>query len=304
MELLSLELRYLRYFVAVAEELNFRRAAERLNVTTPALSVQIKKLEDILGVRLCDRNTARVRLTVAGETFLHQAQGVLTHVQDAVAITRETAQGNRGRLRIGSPGNLSQSFLYKILETYREQFPKVDITLLDLTMEAEQREALEEDRIHVGFVYASELAQMRGVDHLLILDVPPRAVVSARHPLASEKQVTLAQVATYPVLTIQQYKQQTRNLLSVFEEKQLTPKEVHKTNSFNACLAMVVAGQGVAVLPELRIMSQNPNLAVRPIQDAEPRLQRQLHAAWKKNGTSPHVLHFVDVLRQAGVKRD
>ena len=302
MNLTSLELRHLRYFVALAEALNFRLAAERLHVSTPALSLQIKKLEEILGVRLCERDTTYVRLTITGEVFLRRAREVLDAVQNAVDASHEAAQGIQGRLRIGIPGHYHPSFIPEVLNTYRQQFPQVVLTLFDLTMEEEQMEALKENRIHVGFVYASQLPLMKGVDHLLMIDVPVRAVMSATHPLAKHKEVTLAQMADYPYLTIPLYKRQTQRVLAAFQKKNVKLKVVKKASTFHTCMAMVIAGEGTVLLPELPVMLTNPALTLRPVKGVN--LRFQVHAVWKKVGVSPQVLNFVELLRENGVQHE
>ena len=303
-DLSSIELRYLRYFVALAEELNFRRASERMHVSTPALSVQIKKLEGALGVRLCERTTSKVRLTPPGEVMLREARELLRQAQVMVDNTRDAAHGNRGRLRIGIPGSFSHSFMPETLKAYRRHFPKVDITLLDFGVNEEQMEALEEGRIHIGFIYSFEPPRLKGMSWLLTIDMPMRAVVGLGHPLAALEQVPLTALASYPVLAIQRYEQQTSTLLARLHKAKIKPASIRKTSSFTACMAMLESNEGVALLPEMRIMLQNPRLALRPIKEAPPGLRLQLHAVWIKAGASQQVLNFIELLRKAGVQHD
>jgi len=300
----SIELRYLRYFVTLAQELNFRRAAERLFVSAPALSVQIKKLEDILEVQLLERDTTKVRLTVAGEVLQREARELLQRVEEIVEITKDAAQGNRGRLRIGMPGAFSYSFMPGVLKDFRRRYPKMDVSLLDLGVNDEQLDALESGRIHIGFFYGFEPPSIFNTETQLILDMPIRAVMSARHPLAAQKEVSLADLAGIPLLAIHRYNLQTRSLVDVFNKLQLAPKTIKKANSFNAALTMIVAGEGVALLPEMRIMTQNSKLTLRPIKDQVPGLRLQVHAVWEKTDTSPQVINFIEMLRQAGVHND
>jgi len=304
MNLQPIELRYLRYFAALAQELNFRRAAERLFVSAPALSVQIKKLEEILEVRLLERNTTKVRLTVAGEVLHREARELLQRVEEIVMLTKDAAQGNRGRLRIGMPGSFSYSFMPGVLKNFRQRHPQVDVSLLDLGVNDDQIEALEAGRIHIGFIYGFEAPRIIDTEHLLTLDMPMRAVMSVTHPLAAKKEVSLAELTSVPLLAIHRYNLQTRSLIDVFQKKKLEPQVTQKANSFTAAVTMLAAGECVALLPEMRAMTQNPKLTLRPIKDQVPGLRLQVYAVWEKNDISPQVRNFVELLRQAGVQHD
>ena len=299
-----IEMRYLRYFVAVAEDLNYRRAAQRVHVSAPALSVRIKHLEDLLGVRLFERDTTFVRLTVAGENLLHESRKLFHHMADLVASTREAARGNRGRLCIGMPGFFSHSFMPEVLNRYRGRFPEVEVSLLDLTVNDEQSEALETGHIQVGFLYGFNPPHLKNVDSLMVMDMPMCAVMGVHHPLVQQKQVTLADLAACQLLAIRRFEPQTRNLISVFNRENLHPKDIKQANSFNVCVAMLVSGDGVAMLPKMRVMVQNPELVLRPIKEPASGLRMQVHAVWKKNATSPHIMNFVEALREAGVHHD
>jgi len=304
MNLQQIELRYLRYFVVLAQELNFRRASERLYVSTPALSVQIKKLEDILEVQLLERDTAKVRLTVPGEVLLREASELLQRMEEIVAITKDAAQGNRGHLRIGLLGFFTYSFMPGVLKDFRQRYPKVEVLLLDMDVNQEQLDALESGRTHIGFFYSFGPLRLKNTEQLLILDMPIRAVMSARHPLAAKKEVSLAELAAVPLLDIRRYEPQTRHLEEVFHKKKLAPKSLAKANSFNAAMTILASGENVAMLPEMRLMTQNPKLTLRPIKDQVPGLRLQVYAVWQKTGASPQVLNFIDLLRQSGVHND
>jgi DNA-binding transcriptional LysR family regulator len=145
-----MELRHLRYFVAVAEELNFRRAAERLHVAQPPLSRQIRDLEAEIGERLFHRDRRHVVLTEAGRELLGEARGLLAGATAAMQAARDAGRGTRGTLRLGTIGALSASFLPRSLAAFREQFQRVDIEILELQMD-EQCTALLAGTIQLGF---------------------------------------------------------------------------------------------------------------------------------------------------------
>src|SRR3954468_24795318 len=137
-----MELRHLRYFVAVADELNYRRAAEKLRVAQPALSSQIKDLEHEVGARLLDRDTGGVRLTDAGAAFLDEARLIVAHAQRAAGIAREAAKGRRGRINIGYYAPLVMGFMPESLRVFHARYPDVDVALHEMSI-LDQTEALE-----------------------------------------------------------------------------------------------------------------------------------------------------------------
>jgi DNA-binding transcriptional LysR family regulator len=148
-----MELRHLRYFVAVAEALSFRKAARRLSVSAAAVSQQMADLENELGLKLFNRNSRRVELTEVGRVFLRGARRMLATAQEAVAQAQEAARGERGRLTIGSI-RLVHDFLPEALARFRERFPLVEVTVLDMDNRS-QVEALENGKIMLGIGYAS-----------------------------------------------------------------------------------------------------------------------------------------------------
>ena len=296
-----MELRSLQSFVAVAEELNFRRAAERLRVSPPALTVQIKKLESTLGVRLCERDTSKVRLTIPGEVLLREARELLQRMQALVDTTKEAAAGKQGFLRIGTPSAFSLSFLPEALKKYRLLFPKVNIKLMEFPMDSDQPAAVEDGRVHVGFVYACQLQGMSGVDHLLMRDAPVRAVMGAQHPLAAKEQISLADLVDHPLIYAQHFEALCQRVLAKMHEKKLKPKAIKKVQGFNTCIVMLAAGEGVTLLSAMRTLPRTEKLVCRPITDA---FRLQSYAVWKSAGASPQTLNFVELLRQAGVQRD
>jgi DNA-binding transcriptional LysR family regulator len=147
-----MELRQLKYFIRVAEELHFGRAAESLHLSQPALSKQIQALEDSLEIQLFERTKHWVRLTSAGQKFLETAHRILHEVEEGIQVTRQVANGEIGRLRIGFTEATLFSLAPNIVRTYREQYPQVKLILTSGGTEA-QVEAIRTHQIDVGFVY-------------------------------------------------------------------------------------------------------------------------------------------------------
>ena len=297
-----MELRYLRYFVAVAEELNFRRAAGRVHVSAPTLSVQIKTLEGLLGAGLFTRDPTKVRLTVAGEALMPEARALLLQEKQLEAVTKEAARGAGGSLRIGTPGYFSYSFMPEALHAYLKRFPKVAVSLIELDPELEQPEALNNGTIQVGFVYGGFLRRMKNIEHFPVVDTKIKAAMGAAHPLAALRQVPLARMAEYPLLALQRFESHIKLMLGLYKKKKLKPVSVAKVDGLNACIALLAAGEGVSMLPDMRILSKAGQLKLRSIKDELPGLRLQLHAVWKKNETSQQVRDFVEALRQGGVR--
>jgi len=297
-----MELRYLRYFVAVAEELNFRKASERLYVSTPTLSVQIKTLEGLLGVELLKRDTSVVRLTAAGEVLLREARELLEQQKQMETATKEAARGEGGSLRVGDPGYFSYSFMRQALTGYHERYPKVDLSLVTLDPELEHPQALESGSIQIGFVYGPMLRFMKDIEHMLVVDTTLQAIMGATHPLAALKEVPLAKMTEYPLLTLQRYDSHLGTMLGFFQQKKLAPKVIKKVDGFTAYTVMLSAGKDVSIMPYMRIFELFPAVALRPIKDKGLDLRLELHAVWKKGDVAPQVRSFVEVLREAGVR--
>lgn len=173
-----MELRHLRYFKAVAELLNFSRAAEKLRVAQPALSRQVRNLEDELGVRLLDRNRVRVQLTDAGRTFYTHTCKVLAQVDMAVASVQEAVAGIGGEFIICNDWRLSNRFVLGAIAEFRMRYPRVEVTLNDLHIH-EQVTALRTRQAHLGFVIAREFAADDELETLGILTSELMVVVAS-----------------------------------------------------------------------------------------------------------------------------
>lgn len=293
-----MEIRHLRYFVAVAEELNFRRAAERLHVSAPALSVQIKMLEDLLDVRLFVRDTKSVALTIPGEVFLKEAKLLLKHMDEVISVTQEAAHGRQGKLKIGSPGQLGYSFMPASLEIYQKKYPFVDVRLMDLDIELQHFKALEKGDIQIGFAYGPSVVKLKNVVCSLMLDVPTRIVMSSSHSLAKLPCVSLADLSGELMLALGAGKSQlhAENMRNVFRARNLKIGSIKSISGYEAFIAMVGGGLGVSLLPEMKSISLVEGITVRPLKESASDLRLQLYAIWRQNETSPLVKNFIDIL--------
>ena len=244
-----MDFRHLKYFVAVAQERSFTRAAERLYISQPPLSRQIQQLEDELGLLLFDREARPLALTEAGRFFYARAVRMLEQLDESIAMTRRLSQVER-RLVIGFVPSTMYGALPRIARLFRARKPQTPLVLVEKTS-VEQVEALKAGQIDVGFgrVRFDDAALKREVlrEERLVLAIP------GEHPLAAEAgPVSLAQAAAYPLLV---YPRKPRpsyadHVLSLFRDLGLEPAEVHEIQEMQTALGLVASGMGLCVVPE------------------------------------------------------
>lgn len=293
-----MELRHLRYFVTVAEELNFRKAAERMNVTRPALSKQIKDLELELGVQLLERNTVRVALTEAGTTYLTDARAILSHVERAKLLAREVHSGRRGRLLIASVGPIAAGFMPEALKSFGDEFPDVDVSFVEM-MPPEQADALAKGVIHVGFAYGKKAALPRGMQSLRVLHAKFGIGLSHHHPLAARKSLTFHDIAKETLLFLGRESESVHcsDGLQLFKSEGRKPGPVRFIQGFDSLLTMVAANQGISLLPRILDLNRIPGLVLKPLIAETATLDFNMWAVWRKDEPSTLVHEFVQRLK-------
>jgi DNA-binding transcriptional LysR family regulator len=294
-----MELRHLRYFVAVAEELSFTRAAERLHMAQPPLGQQIRKLEEELGVRLFHRTKRRVELSEAGETFLGEAYLALEQVERAAEAARRAGRGETGKLSVGFVGSAAYEVLPEILKTFRERYPAVEITLEELTT-AQQARALDEERIEVGFVRPPVEEQNLAVK--TVLREPLVVVLPADHPLSERKDLPLSTlrdesfVMTPRRLGPSFYDQ----IVGACREAGFSPRVVQEAIQMQTIIGMVAAGIGVALVPASESNLTRKGVVYKPIQDEG--LEVELAAVWAPEAPSPPLRAFLKIVEEVSIK--
>lgn len=244
-----MELRHLRYFVAVAEEMHFGRAAQRLHIVQPALSKQVSALERELGVRLFSRTKRSVEFTPAGAAFYNEARDVLRRVDRATELTKLTAGGALGTLEIGFTSPIIWSVLQPVLRRQRERFPGVRLHLKELHTTPQLR-MLREGKLNAGFVRAGgpdELLEFRPVLREGIIVALPEG-----HRLANEERVDLASLADERFMLVSRSTAPGfyDNCMALCESYGFTPAIVEEGNTPAALYGMVAAGLGVSLGPE------------------------------------------------------
>lgn len=297
-----MELRHLRYFLAVGEELNFRRAARRLNISPPALSKQIKDLEEEMGVKLLDRDTKSVRLTKAGEVFLKDAFSILGKSEQAVIRAREAHSGHRGELRIGSAGIISSDFLPRTLKTFRMRYPEVEVTLVDM-LPAEQLDALSEGIIDIAFAYGDEGGALGARRSLCVIHSRYGLAVSRQHPLAERESIPLREIPPRGFICVGNGGRSGHadSISRIFSEEGI-PWLGHRTISgFDSLVTLLAADQGVSFLPEVLDMRMQ-NIAIVPIIARDAILDFRMWAVWKGDLASNHTRHFIALLEEKATR--
>ena len=244
----DIELRHLRYFVAVAEELHFGRAAERLHVAQPPLSQQIRKLEELLGYPLFIRTSRSVTLTSAGEALLQRARRTLRNVQRDIDETRSIGRGDVGSLHIGFIGSAMLSALPGIFRSYREAYPRVRLHLHE-SFTALVMEGLENGTLDAGILRDGD--PVEGVHVTTILSEPFVAVLPATHSCARQKSISPAVLRGEPFIYYPRSAgaRAYEKPLTLCEEHGFRPQIVQEAPHWLSILRLVGAGLGVSIAP-------------------------------------------------------
>jgi LysR family transcriptional regulator, benzoate and cis,cis-muconate-responsive activator of ben and cat genes len=244
-----MELRQLRYFIAVAEELHFTRAATRLGIAQPPLSQQVRRLERDLGVRLFDRANRHVQLTEAGRAFLAEAKRTLTQADRAVDIARRARKPQAGRLVIGAQATAEVSVLPRLLPRFLRRYPDVDVMLQTPLMPHEQVAMLKQRQIDVGFLRLP--VRDAAVMALPLLREPLLAVLPERHPLAQRRSVSLQELASSTFVMFRRANAPGLHdiIMGVWKTVGLKPKILRETMRMPTILSLVAIGRGVSLVP-------------------------------------------------------
>ena len=260
-----MELRHLRCFVALAEELHFTRAAERLHIEQPPLSRAIKELEDDLGVVLFERNRRGTVLTEAGATFLQDVRRVFAVLKQAQENVQAVAAGLSGSLRIAVADGAIDPRLSALLARCREEEPEIEIRLSEVPL-ADQLRGLRSGDFSIGFAHTAEVGD--GIVTEPLWHDPLVVAVPARHPLLSHKAVPLHQLAIYPLVLCdpQVCEGYYRELARLLRPLERPPDVAEHVSSLDMMLTLVGAGYGVGFITETRIAaSLRPDVVIRPL---------------------------------------
>jgi LysR family transcriptional regulator, benzoate and cis,cis-muconate-responsive activator of ben and cat genes len=290
-----MELRHLRYFVAVADELHFGRAAARLHISQPPLSQQIQQLETELGFELFVRTSRRVRLTDAGRAFRDEARAILERVGEATAAARRVAEGEAGALAVGFVASATYALLPRLYRRFRERHPDVALTLSELST-AEQVEALRAGQIQVGLARAPVGDDALAIEPLA--EEPLIVALPTRHPLASSRTVALRALAREPFVLFP--RQPRPGWIDVVQgacaAAGFRPAVAQEALELSTAVTLVAAGIGVTLVPASAQALRLAGVAYRPLRAPAP--TTRLLALHRADEPRPVVARFLAVARE------
>lgn len=290
----DIELRHLRYFVAVAEELHFGRAAARLHLAQPPLSQQIRKLEEILGYALFVRTSRTVKLTAAGEAFLNSARRTLRNVRDDMEEARSIGRGDVGSLRVGFIGSGMLTPLPAMLGQYRRQYPRVQLQLRE-TYTSGVVQSLSKGTLDAGFLRDGDPTE--GIVTETLFSEPFVAVVPHTHSLASRTDISAAQLRDEPFV----YFSPTAGTLayeksiSLCEEHGFRPRIVQEAPQWLTILRLVGAGLGVTIAPACVRQIVAPNIVCLNLHGAK--VNSDIELAYQATESRAIVKAFAEIAR-------
>ncbi|MCC5658152.1 LysR family transcriptional regulator [Nostoc sp. XA010] len=291
-----MELRHLRYFVTLAEELHFGRAAERLHIAQPPLSEQIRQLEGELGFELFYRTKRKVQLTEAGQVFLDEVQQIMRQLQQAIQVGRQTSCGEIGQLVVGFVSSVAYNILPIILRTFRSCVPGVSIELHELTTD-QQLEWLREGRMDVGLL-RPPVEENRFSCETIFQESLMVALPEA-HLLASQFNVCLTSLANEPFILFPRILAPGLYdlIISLCQQAGFSPKVAQEAIQMQTIVSLVAAEMGVAIVPASLQNLQRIGVIYKTLE--EPTSKVAIAMIWRNNETSPTVLRLVEIVKQA-----
>jgi len=293
-----MEIRHLRYFIAVAEELHFSRAAARLGISPPSLTEQIQGLERELGVRLLLRSKRTVSLTDAGTNFLEEARMAVRHAERAAVVAKRAGRGETGRVEIGYVSSAScTGLLTSTVAQYRARHPLVSF-IIRKTETSRQLDQIAEGRMDLGFLrppsrYPPGVAAIVVARQSLILALPDN------HRLAAKKTISAKELADEPFIapTFEMERGIYQHTAELGERAGFVPQIAERAPDFLTIVTMVASGFGIAVVPKSCDRIQIPGVTYRNL---TPQTRpAELSAAFRQDERSPAVRAFIEHLKMA-----
>jgi DNA-binding transcriptional LysR family regulator len=296
-----MELRHLRYFVAVAEVENVTRAAARLHVSQPPLSRQIRDLEREIGVNLFERSAKSVRLTEAGRVFLVEARALLQRADEAVALAQGVALGKRGQVRVGH-ASPTVEILRRALRSFSRTHPQVTVDLREMTSQGMLR-GLRERTLDVALTVAISPQDFEGLMFESLGADAVRLAMSKKHRFARLREVPLHEVAGEAIVafTRREHPEAYAGVRKILAPFTRSPKIVEEYDSFTSLIAAVEAGRGVAFISHIMSVIAGRRLVLRPLTPAPPLLP--IAMAYREDGVSAAAAAFITATRAARPKR-
>lgn len=291
-----MEIRHLRYFVAVAEELNFTRAAAKLRTAQPSLSQQIRQLEKLVGVQLLDRSRHHVALTNAGRVFLQQARDILSRVEHARRLARRAADGRAGDLSVGTFPSADVRILPALRPLVAEHMPDLRL-ILHSKYAVDPVEGLRSGTLDVAFMRGPVDAE--GLESCELLREQLVIVMPAHHPLATRRRVPVKSLDDLPCITLDRSLSPPLHdaAAALYREAKIRMHAVSSADNVLGHLKLVQEGLGFALLPDSITALLPPGVTFKPL-DHGVAQTLSVVAAWKSGNSSRLVREFIDIARQ------
>lgn len=295
-----MEFRHLRYFLMLAEELHFGRAAQRLSISQPPLSLNIQHLEASVGAQLFNRNSRGVQLTAAGLAFVPAARALIEQAGAAAREARDVAEGQSGQLRIGFPGTMLYCGLPQILSRFQTSHPRLRLVLRELSS-SEQLSELLRDQLDVGFVHTPRVPA--GYDQVLVVSQPLVACLPADHALAGQTSLRLHELSRQDLVVVSRSVSPDyhERILSLCEHAGWMPPVVHELRHWLSVVSLVSQGLGVALVPQALQQSALAGAVFVPLRDVDVRYDT--HCLWRTDRDQIALRDFVQAVKEsAGLK--
>lgn len=294
----SMELRHLRYFVAVAEEQNVTRAAARLHISQPPLSRQIRDLEDELGLALFEHGANSVRLTDTGRVFLDEARAVLQRADEAVQMAKVTASGQRGEIHVGYAPSLTVELLPRALRIFQEANPDVRVQLHDMSTQ-EMLRGLRDSELDLALLVRVSAKVMTGLVFEELRRYAVCVAIPLAHPLAHARKVGLKQLVDERLIafTLADYPEHHVWLADLFAPFKRLPRIAEEHDSATSLIAAVEAGRGVALVQEAFRCFAGQRVKLRILSPAPPPLV--VGIVFRREANSTATENFIAAARSA-----
>lgn len=295
--MLKMELRQLRYFVAVAEELHFRRAAVRMHVSQPPLSQQIRLLEETLGTQLFRRTQRHVSLTYEGEVLLAHIKPLLARWDETPDIIAAAQRGEAGFLRVGFTAAGAYYLIPTAIGSFKQRFPAVELALHEM-VSTDQVKGLLENRLDVGLTRPH--ARHPDLMSQKLLEEPLMVVLPAYHPLAAKDSIDLPSLRDQPLISFTPANSPYLNEMvdEVLSRGGYAPTVVQRATQPHTLVSLVAAGLGIALVPELTYRNSLDGVVYRPLSIDNPPVA-EMYVCWRKQAKSALLDNFLASLAEA-----
>lgn len=291
-----MELRQLRYLVALADELNFTRAAAREHIAQPALSQQVRKLEDELGVTLVERTTRRVALTGAGAMLVGRARRVLAEVSAADAELQAMKGLESGHVRVGSMHTMGPIDVSLALAVFHERHPAIELTVREQSSE-ELAEMLRDDELDLAFLSVTEQISSHGLGLQQLVSEELLAVLPIGHRLSSRRRLRMRELEHEEFISFREGARLRELLIGAAHIAGFEPQIKLESNEAQRIRRLVARGMGVAILPRSDAVGMGAEVAVSTL--VEPSLSREIALAWREGRRHPPaVIAFLELARE------